>query len=132
MGIAKRKMPIHYERDISRRRIVATSVGPVALSDILGVIDRQAGEGAWSYGVLYDTRASDHVPTAADVHLLVKHVGILTTKHGPRGPVALVVRDSALHKMARRYASLSELTALDVSVFTTLDEAERWLDLNKP
>lgn len=124
-------MPIYYERDASRRRVVATSVGAVTLSDALAIIDREA-ENAWSWGVLYDARASDDVPTSADVLSIVKHVGMLTTKHGPRGPVALVVGDSALHKMGRRYASLGELTALDVRVFTTLDEAENWLDLSRP
>jgi len=125
-------MPIHYERDVSRRRVVATSVGAVTLSDALAIIDRQAAEGAWSYSVLYDARASDDVPTPTDVISLVKRVGMLTTKHGPRGPVALVVGDSALHKMGRRYASLGELTTLDVRVFTTLDEAEQWLDRSRP
>ena len=124
-------MPIHYERDAGRRRIVATSVGPVTLNDALAVMDRQAAEGGWSYGVLYDMRESDYVPTAADVHMMVKHVGMLTTRHGPRGPVALVVHDAALHAMARRYANLGKLTALDACVFTTLDEAESWLNLNQ-
>ena len=112
--------------------MVATSVGAVTLSDALAIIDRQAAEDAWTWGVLYDARASDNVPTSADVLTIVKHVGKLTTKHGPRGPVALVVGDSALHKMGRRYASLGELTSLDVCVFTTLDEAEHCLDLSRP
>ena len=97
----------------------------------VAVIDRQLAEGAWSYGVLYDVRAGHASPSAADVHELVKHVGRLTTQHGPRGRVALVVLDPALSKMARRYASLGELTALNVRVFTSIREAERWLDLGR-
>src|SRR4051794_27510293 len=121
-------MPILFERDAAKRRIVATSVGRVSLRDTLAFIDRQAAEGAWSYATLYDTRASHSVPTADDVNRLVKHIGALTVRHGPRGPVALLVSDAALQRMGRRYARLGELTALNVSVFTTLDQAERWLD----
>jgi hypothetical protein len=125
-------MPIHYERDDDRHRIVAVSIGTVTLDEALAVIDRQAAEGAWSYGVLYDARAGDASPSTEDLHQLVRHVGRLTTEHGPRGRVALVVLDPALSKMARRYASLGELTALDARVFTTIREAERWLDLGRP
>lgn len=121
-------MPIHYERDARRRRIVATSAGTVTLSDAIAIIDRQAAEGAWLHGVLYDTRGSDDVPSKADLIALVQHIGRLTTKHGPRGPVALVVGKSALKGMGRRYASLGELTRAHIGIFTTIDEAERWLD----
>jgi hypothetical protein len=103
----------------------------VTLSEALAIMDRQAMEGAWSYGVLYDARASLYVPTADDLVAMATRVGVLTTKYGPRGPVALVVGDSAHHKVGRRYASLGELTALDVRVFTTLDEAESWLDASR-
>jgi hypothetical protein len=121
-------MPIQYERDDEKRRIFVTSAGRVTLADTLAIIDRQATEGAWTYGVLYDVRAAQDVPTASDLHQLILRVGVLTTKHGPRGPVAFVVRDAALSKMAARYARLGDLTALDVRLFTTLNDAERWLD----
>jgi len=121
-------MPVHYERDDSKRRIVVRSVGSVTLAEALAVMDRQAAEGAWSYGVLYDARASAGAPTADDVHQLVLRVGTLTLKHGPRGRVALVSSDPMLSKMGRRYASLGDLTALDVHLFATLSEAESWLD----
>jgi hypothetical protein len=121
-------MPLHYTRDDRKRRIVVTSVGPVTLADALAIIDRQAAEGAWSYGVLYDTRASADAPSAADLNQLVLRVGALTVKHGPRGRVALVASDPSLSKMGRRYAKLGDLTALDVRLFATLSEAEAWLD----
>jgi hypothetical protein len=121
-------MPVHYERDDARRRIVATSVGRVTLADTLATIDRQAKEGAWSYGVLYDARGAEDIPTQSDLKHLVLHIGKLTTKYGPRGPVALVVLDRTLTTMARRYGKLAALTALDVRAFTTMEEAERWLE----
>src|SRR5919204_646993 len=99
-------MPLDYRRDDGKRRITVTSTGTVTLAEALGIIDRQAADGAWSYGVLYDVRAAEGVPTAADVHQLVLRVGTLTTRHGPRGRVAFVVRDPALTKMGHRYAKL--------------------------
>jgi hypothetical protein len=125
---AAKVMPIHYERDDGKRRIVVTSAGAVTLDDALAIIDRQAAEGAWSYGVLYDARAALEAPTPAHLHQLVLRVGLLTTRHGPRGPVAFVVRHPALSTMAARYARLGDLTALDVRLFTTVSEAEHWLD----
>jgi hypothetical protein len=121
-------MPLHYERDDRTRRIVVRAVGTVTLAEALAVMDRQAAEGAWSYGVLYDARASAGAPTAADVHQLILRVGALTVKHGPRGRVAFVASDPMLSKMGRRYASLGDLTALDFRLFTTSTEAESWLD----
>jgi hypothetical protein len=63
-------MPLEYNRDDGRRRITVISTGVVTLPDALAVIERQAADGAWSYGVLYDTRGSADAPTPADVHQL--------------------------------------------------------------
>ena len=121
-------MPIHYERDDSRRRIVIMTTGHVTPEEVRGVLERQAREGAWSYSVLYDARAGRNVPTLDDVRRLVLHVGELTCRYGPRGPVALVTTNPQLSKMGRAYANLGELTSLDVQVFTDVDAAEQWLD----
>jgi hypothetical protein len=121
-------MPLEYHRDDNKRRITVISTGVVTLPEALAVIERQAAEGVWSYGVLYDTRRSVHAPTPAEVHQLLLRVGALTARHGPRGPVAFVVHDPALTKMGRRYARLGDLTALHVRLFANVEDAERWLD----
>jgi hypothetical protein len=121
-------VPIHYERDDERRRIVIMTTGHVTGEEVRSTLDRQAKEGAWSYSVLYDARAGRNIPTIDDVRRLVLHVGELTCRYGPRGSVALVSSDPQLSKMGRAYANLGELTSLDVKVFTDVDEAERWLD----
>jgi hypothetical protein len=120
-------MAIHYERDDLRRRILSVSRGKVTYEEAVAVIDRQAAEGAWSYAMLYDTRAAGAVPTPDEVDRLVQHVGGLTLKYGPRGPIALVLIDHELLDMGQRYARLGHLTALDVGLFLTIDDAERWL-----
>ena len=121
-------MPLNYTCDRARRRITVVSVGAATREEILAVIDRQAAEGGWSFGVLYDTRQGTTVPTGEDLHRMVLHVGRLTTKHGPRGPVALVVRDPQHFIVGSRYSSLGDLTALNVKVCTSIEEADDWLD----
>jgi len=100
-------MPIQYRLDEARRCVLAVSSGIVTLDDTLAVITRQAADGAWSYPTLYDARAGSNVPTPDELHQLVQHVGLLTTKYGPRGPVALVVVDPEFLKMGQRYARLA-------------------------
>ena len=51
-------MPIHYERDDEGQRIRVMMTGHVTTEDVLGIVDRQAREGTWSYGLLYDTAPS--------------------------------------------------------------------------
>jgi hypothetical protein len=120
-------MPIHYERDDAKRRILAVSSGVVTAAETLALIDRQAAEGAWTYHMLFDTRASVSLPTINDLRLLLQRVGMLTTKYGPRGPVAMVVVDPALYEITGRYQRLADLTALRVELFMTPQEAEEWL-----
>ena len=52
---------------------------------------------------------------------------MLTTQHGRRGPIALVVRDQDLERMGQCHATLGELAALNARIFTTIREAEDWL-----
>jgi hypothetical protein len=121
-------MPLHYQRDDTRHRIVVTTIGHVSLEETLALMDRQANEGVWSYSILYDARASERVPTAADLQRLVLHVGKLTMSYGPRGRVAFVVLERSHTKMAHHYERMAVLTAADVGVFATIEEAETWLD----
>jgi hypothetical protein len=63
---------------------------------------------------------------------MIVHVGNITTRRGPRGPVAFVVTDPQLFKMGSWYASLGNLTALTVRVFTNIEDAASWLDAANP
>ncbi len=121
-------MPIHYERDDARRRLVIMTTGQVTTEEVRSTLERQAKEGTWSYSVLYDARAGRNVPTLDDVRQLVLYVGQLTCRYGPRGPVALISSDPQLSRMGKAYSNLGELTSLDVKVFSDVEEAERWLD----
>jgi len=102
--------------------------GHTSLEEAVEIMDRQAADGAWAYAVQYDLRGATRVPTPAEVHQMVMHIGRLTAKHGPRGPVALIVGDPGVFKAAKRYASLGELTALHAELFATTEAAEQWLE----
>jgi hypothetical protein len=41
-------VPIHYERDDSRRLITVTVTDPYFIDDVMGVVDRQAAEDTWA------------------------------------------------------------------------------------
>jgi hypothetical protein len=43
-------VPVRYERDDARRRVVVTVEGAFQASDMLAVFGRQRAEDTWSYG----------------------------------------------------------------------------------
>jgi hypothetical protein len=121
-------MAIRYDQDDARRRVSIATLADSTHEDVIGALDRQAAEGAWSYAVLYDARRSMRTPTPDEFRQLLLRVGELTARYGPRGPVAFVATSARMARLGRTYASVGELTALDVKVFTDIDDAARWLD----
>ena len=120
-------MPITYERDDERRRIIVTTIGIVGIDDLLAVMDRQAGEGTWQYGMLYDSRRVASVASQTDVRAALKHVEALSRTHGRRGPVAFVTTMPAAYGMVRMYSTLADQLHQAVEVFRDLADAESWL-----
>lgn len=120
-------MPITYERDDKQRRIVVTTIGIVGLDDMLAVVDRQANEGTWQYGILYDSRRVASVASQTDVRAGLRHVEVLSRTHGKRGPVAFVTTMPAAYGMVRMYSTLSGHVQQSVEVFREIGDAERWL-----
>jgi len=121
-------MPITYERDDERRRITVTTVGTVAYEDVMAVVDRQASEGTWHYGMLYDSRLVSTVASQADVRMGLKHVETLSRAFGQRGPVAFVTTMPAAYGMVRMYSILAGQMHQSVEVFRDIGDAERWIE----
>ena len=117
-------MGVTYERLDAIRRIVVTVTGPLHAADILSVVDRQADEGIWDYGCLYDKRRMTIWPSTADVAPIARYIQQLVTVHGPRGPVAVVADRVGSVEI---YARLSKHIGLQFEVFDDLVHAERWL-----
>ena len=120
-------MPITYSRDDLRRRITVTTIGIVGLDDLLAVMDRQASEGTWQYGTLYDSRRVASVASQTDVRAGLKHVEALSRVHGRRGPVAFVTKMPAAYGMVRMYSTLAGQLHQMVEAFRDVGDAERWL-----
>jgi len=116
-------MPIRYERDDVRRRVIVTVEGPFAVADFLAVIERQRGDNASAYGVLYDLRGMTGEPTIAELRQALAQSA---QTHRRRGPIAILATDLALYDRACTYAALGYST-LTVGVFRDLDEAGEWL-----
>jgi ribosomal protein S28E/S33 len=51
-------MPIRYELDDARRRLVVTVEGPFAVADFLAIMERQRDDGAWTWSFATWTRPS--------------------------------------------------------------------------
>ena len=121
-------MLLAYTRDDDKRQIVAVVTGPGTIHEIHGVIDRQLADKAWTYGLLYDFRGSLSIPTADEYRRLVDYIRSAIEVHGPRGPVAIVVKAGPQFVLARMYSFLSEdRDNLRVEVFTDKRKADRWL-----
>ncbi len=116
-------MPIRYERDDVRRRVVVTVEGPFAVADFLAGIERQRGDGAWTYGMLYDLRGMTGEPAIDDLRQFMSEAERTTQ---PPGPLALLATVPAIYGRACKYAALVRAT-LTVGVFRNVDEAEQWL-----
>src|ERR1700687_6053588 len=102
-------MPHTYVRDEVRRRVTVTVSGPLTMEVVLVIVDRQAIDGTWTYGVLHDLRGAIGTVDASAIRSLVDHVKQLGAIHGPRGPVALVSNEPAQFGVGRMYGTLSEM-----------------------
>jgi hypothetical protein len=119
-------MPIRYELDDVRRRVVVTVQGPFQVDDILAVMARQRAEQTWTYGILYDLRAMTGEPTIAELRDLISEAARRHLGQAPRGPVALLATDPTLYGRLCTYAALGSAT-LTIGVFREREEADQWL-----
>jgi hypothetical protein len=116
-------MPIRYELDDIFRRVVVTMEGPFAVVDFLAIMERQRGDNASAYGLLYDLRGMTGEPTIAELRQALSQSA---QTHRRRGPIAILATDKALYDRACTCAAVGDST-LTVKVFRDLDEAEQWL-----
>ena len=120
-------MPIHYERDEVRRRVVVTVEGLFETDDMFAIMARQRAEHTWTYGILYDLRGMTGEPTVTDLRQILSEAAELRQGEGPRGPVALLATAIALYGRLCTYAALGRSTTLSIEVFRDRSEAEQWL-----
>jgi hypothetical protein len=121
-------MPIHFERDDTRKMIRITAEGAATPEEWMAGPRRQAAEGCWHYALLMDIRKAFSVegcgPVLWDTTSLVQS---LSRQHGTRGPVAIVGTDVVAHATARMYTITTHQMFSAIEVFKGVDEAEAWL-----
>src|ERR1700730_10040618 len=122
-------MPIRYERNDSRRRMVVTMKGAFQTDDLLALMARQRVENTWTYGILYDLRGVTGQPTIADLGQIMSQAAARRRGEGPHGPVAFLATEPTLYGRLCTYAALGRSTRLTVEVFRDWNEAQQWLTL---
>src|SRR5882724_11582494 len=120
-------MPFEYARDDVRKRLTITTSGALSLPEMLSIVDRQATDGAWTYGVLYFAQEMTNYPETQEMKILVARVAELASTRAPCGPVAIVDARPAAYGMWRMYSALAEDIPLRLMVFRDLAAAEAWL-----
>jgi hypothetical protein len=121
-------MPVQYVRDDAKRRITLTVSDPLTVEERIAAVERQLADGAWGYGLIIDARSmASFTPQLAEMRAAASRLAELVAAHGPRGPVALVSRQSSVIGASAMHNSLGVKTP-GVLVFWDMDDAQRFLD----
>ena len=121
-------MPVKYVRDDAKRRITLTASDPLTVEERIGAVEHQLADGAWSYGLIIDARSmASFTPQLSEMQAAASRLAELVDAHGPRGPVALVSRQSSLIGASAMHNSLGVRTP-GVQVFWDMDDARTFLD----
>jgi hypothetical protein len=116
-----------YVRDDAKRRIRVTLHQRLSADELIGIVDRQAEEGAWTYGMLYDLRSLQDPSPKEDIVTVSARVQAHIATYGSRGPVALVTRAIGIVGAGQMYAAEGMNRGFNVQVFWDIDDAEEWL-----
>jgi hypothetical protein len=119
-------VPVQYERDDVRRRVVIAVQGTFNTSDMLTVIAPQRSEGTWNYGTLFDLRRVAGRPTVAELRDLMSQASVHPIAAGRPGPIALLATGGSLYERLCTYAALTQ-GKLTIEVFRDLSDADHWL-----
>ena len=120
-----------YVRDDHRRRIRVTVRAQMTRRDWLAIIDRQASDGTWSYGLLYDFRQMMEPVPREDAEAAALRVRQHVLGKGPRGPLAVVAERPDVLSRSEGYGFLHKRSGIRLEVFWDVEEAERWLDCHQ-
>src|SRR5262245_18323858 len=120
-----------YVRDDRRRCIRVTVRAKMTRRDWLAIIDRQASEGTWSYGLLYDFRQMMEPVSREDTEAAALRVRQHALGKGPRGPLAVVAEQPDVLSRSEGYGFLHKRSGIRLEVFWDVEEAERWLDMHQ-
>ena len=117
-----------YIRDDVRRFVRVRPRQGLTVEDVAAIVDAQADEGTWSYGLLWDIRGDAlSTPVTFDMDLIAAHVYKNLLLRGGRGPVAIVTDSAEIATTAMEYASKTAPAGVQVQIFHDMSDAESWL-----
>jgi hypothetical protein len=119
-------MPVRFERDDGRRRVLIVVEGVLQLDEVLSVLTQRRLDGTLAYGTLCDLRSMTGRPTIRDWRDILTEAAAHDTGQVRRGPLAIIATDPAHYVAACAYAELRQRTRT-TGVFRWPEEAERWL-----
>ena len=117
-----------YQRDDARRLVRVVAHGSLTFADFNAIVDRQAAEGSWEFGLLYDLQRMSIPISSEDAVILAGIVYRHLLTLGPRGPVAVVTTSFEVLGSAQAYAFATSRAGINVQVFWNGVEAEQWLE----
>jgi hypothetical protein len=120
-------MPITYTIDHPARVVYAHVVGDYDGADMLEAVTSAAGEIAESgYNVIADHTRIAGPGTREQVERLVDRLVSLRHVYGGARWAVVTSGNAASYGMLRMFSVLAERVPMDVRIFETLEEAERW------
>ncbi len=126
-------MPVHYAIDGAHRRVILTISGTYVIDEMERCYAALFSDPGFVAGLdlLIDGRASRGSPTTVDLRARARRAGDLKGRFS--GRIALVAGTMHIeYALGRMYAVFAEEYGVSAQVFTTIPEAERWLDGDAP
>ena len=120
-------MPLDCHIDHSRRVVIATAYGAVAIEEWAACLAKQIREGGWTYATLFDFSGAESLPPIDSLPKIAGDVEELAAEHGPRGPVALLA-NPPLFEHVRRYSDMALRLPFQTAVFSDKAAAEAWVE----
>ena len=122
-------MPISYTISSEDRLIRAVATGVISAPDLHRLIDSLLADPDLKPGLrgLYDASIAEPDITILQLAEVAGKVRELL-KRG-LGRIALVAQSQATYRVSKTFTVLAKAIGIDVDVFTTLADAEEWLDL---
>jgi hypothetical protein len=122
-------LPIGYEYDPATRIVRIEISGEVREAELVDFAQKLASDESFAPGhrELVDLRELRHTEVTGPARRLVAGIFARTDRHADRTRVAVCAPDDLAFGLSRMYEAFRESSGLQLRVFRTLGEAERWL-----
>lgn len=121
-------MPVHYEIDAERGKIVTRCTGPVTFDEVIGhFVQLEADpECPDRLDVLLDLSGITTLPDHKQVRAVASEVGRLVSRIR-WGSCAIVAPRDAIFGISRMFEMIADAHFESLKVFRAYEDAERWL-----